>query len=459
MTLASTGPDSPMEILRVEPGDTRGTLHGIAVDIGTTTCAVHLVDLVSGRVHGTASGYNGQIARGADIISRINYANNPGRLEELRDLVLSNLNHLILDLCREHSVNPTEIDSAAVAGNTTMVHLFLGLKPEYIRLEPYTPTINHLPPLRGRDSGLEMNPDGLLLVAPGVGSYVGGDITAGLLQTSLADEDNQEVCLFLDIGTNGEVVVGNGEWLMACAASAGPAFEGSGVGCGMRASRGAIERIRIDRMTGKASYSVIGGGKPKGICGSAMIDLLAELLSAGLLDPSGKLLPENGNGLIRPCKDSSRYFQYTIATEAASETGQEIFLDDRDILNLLRTKAAVYSACSLMLRSVDLDFDSVVRVYVAGGFGRFLDLERSIQVGLLPDLPLDKFIYLGNSSLAGAKAMLLSGQARHKVEDLANRITYLELNADPAYMDEYMAALFLPHTDHSRFPSARPSKG
>ncbi len=456
VTVASTAQGRALEILRVEPGDTRSQLHGAAVDIGTTTCAVHLVDLVTGRVRGTASGYNGQIARGADIISRINYASTPGRLEELRNLVLSNLNSLILNLCHEHSIAQTGIGCATVAGNTTMVHLFLGLKPEYIRLEPYTPTINHLPPLQGGAVGLEMNPDGPLLIAPGVGSYVGGDITAGLLQTSLADEDCDEICLFLDIGTNGEVVVGNGEWLMACAASAGPAFEGSGVGCGMRASRGAIERIRIEQETGKAAYSVIGGGRPKGICGSAMIDLLAELHSTGLLDPSGKLLLENGNGRIRPCKDSSRYSQYIIETEDATETGNEIFLDDRDILNLLRTKAAVYSACSLMLRAVDLGFDSVARVYVAGGFGRFLDLERSIQVGLLPDLPLERFIYLGNSALAGAKAMLLYEKARHKVEDLANRITYLELNADPTYMDEYMAALFLPHTDLSRFPNVRP---
>lgn len=457
VTLTAMASDRAMEILQVEPGDTRGQLHGIAVDIGTTTCAVHLVDLVSGRILGTASGYNGQITRGTDIISRINYASTPQRLEELRTLVLTNLNNLILDLCDDHSVTHTQIDCTVVAGNTTMVHLFLGLKPEYIRLEPYTPTINHLPPLRGGEVGLEMNPDGPLLMAPGVGSYVGGDITAGLLQTSLADEDNDEVCLFLDIGTNGEVVVGNGEWLMACAASAGPAFEGSGVACGMRASRGAIERIRINRKTGKASCSVIGGGKPKGICGSAMIDCLAELRSAELLDPSGKLLPENGYGLIRPCKDSSRYSQYIIETSEFTDLGNEIFLDDRDILNLLRTKAAVYSACSLMLRSVGLDFDSVARVYVAGGFGRFLDLERSIQVGLLPDLPLEKFIYLGNSSLAGAKAMFLNVQARNKVEDLANRITYLELNADPTYMDEYMAALFLPHTDLSRFPSVKSS--
>lgn len=453
VTLVTPDLTPSMEILRVEAGDTQRHLHGIAIDIGTTTCAIHLVDLVTGRVLGTASGYNGQIARGADIISRINYASTPVRLEELRTLVLSNLNSLILNLCHEHAVDQNEIDCAVVAGNTTMVHLFLGLKPEYIRLEPYTPTINHLPPLRGRDSGLAMNPDGLLLVAPGVGSYVGGDITAGLLQTSLSNEESHDVCLFLDIGTNGEVVVGDGEWLMACAASAGPAFEGSGVSCGMRASRGAIERIRIDRKTGKSSCSVIGGGRPKGICGSAMIDLLAELHSAGLLDPSGKLLPEKGKGWIQSCKDSSRYFRYTIVPGEASETGQEICLDDRDILNLLRTKAAVYSACSLMLRSVGLDFDSITRVYVAGGFGRFLDLERSIQVGLLPDLPLDRFIYLGNSSLAGAKAMLLNQQARYKVEDLANRITYLELNADPAYMDEYMAAMFLPHTDLKRFPS------
>jgi uncharacterized 2Fe-2S/4Fe-4S cluster protein (DUF4445 family) len=327
------------EIVRIEAGDTMARAFGLAIDIGTTTCALHLADLTRDHIIGTAAEYNGQIARGRDIISRINYARTPERLAELRQLVLGNLNTLIETLCEEHGVVPSEIDNAVVAGNTTMIHLLLGMDPEYIRLEPYTPTINKVPLLRGREVGLEMNPEAYVRFAPGVGSYVGGDITAGLLQTAMATDD-EAVRLFLDIGTNGEIVVGNGEWLMACAASAGPAFEGSGVRCGMRASRGAIERIRIHPETMQAEVSIIGGAAARGICGSGMIDLLAELWINGLLDPSGKLNRERGNGLVRPTEGSSRVLEYVIVPVEQTEAGTDITIDELDIQNLLRTKAA-----------------------------------------------------------------------------------------------------------------------
>jgi uncharacterized 2Fe-2S/4Fe-4S cluster protein (DUF4445 family) len=364
--------------------------------------------------------------------------------------VLETLNGLLGGLCRSHNIAPEDIDNACVAGNTTMIHLLLGLDPEQIRLEPYTPTVNRPPPLPAREVGLEILPAAPVCFAPGVGSYVGGDITAGLLASSLATDD-QDVALFLDIGTNGEVVVGNGEWLMACAASAGPAFEGSGVSCGVRAAPGAVERVVVDGDSGRASVSVIGGGKARGICGSGMIDLLAELAMHGLLDPSGKLNPDR-------CPEDrlrrdGRILGYVVVDEGDSATGEALVIDENDLQNLLRTKAAIYSACSLMLRSVGLGFEDVTRVHVAGAFGRYLDLERSIRIGLLPDVPRDRFVYLGNAALAGAHALLTGARARDKVGELADRMTYLELNVDPSYMDEYMAALFLPHTDLSRFPS------
>lgn len=437
-------------IAAVWPGDRERRSFGLAIDIGTTTCAAHLVQPASGRVLGTASEYNRQRSRGADVISRINYARTPTRLEEMRALVLESLNALISELCSRHGVGIDELESAVVAGNTTMIHLLLGLDPEQIRLEPYTPTVNSVPTLRASEVGLHMAPEGSVCFAPGVGSYVGGDITAGLLGTVFA-EASPDICLFLDIGTNGEIVVGNNEWLMACAASAGPAFEGFGVQCGMRAMHGAIERIRLHDADRAPEMSVIGGGDPLGLCGSGLIDLLAELKDAGVLDPAGRLHPEycgpgrNGNGARNLC--------FTVVPAARSGTGEDIVISDLDILNLLRAKAAVYAACSLMLKSVGLDFEAVSRVYVAGGFGRFLDLRKSIQVGMLPDLPLDRFVYLGNSALAGAKAMLVSKAAREKAQEFASRLTYLELNVDPSYMDEYVAALFLPHTDLHRFPS------
>ncbi len=486
-------PGRASQILRIEPGDTTDRQFGLAIDVGTTTCVVSLVDLARNHLLGTAADYNGQLARGADIISRINYARTPERLEELRRLVLDALNRLIAGLCGQHGCRPAEVSNVVVAGNTTMTHLLLGLDPQYIRLEPYTPTINQPPRLRADEVGLEVHPAACVVTAPSVGSYVGGDITAGLLRTALAchgeedaemrgrgdtvtgtsstqriaaspprrvaasdgGQDDRPVRLFLDIGTNGEIVVGTGEWLMACAASAGPAFEGSGVGCGMRATQGAIERVAIEPDTGTPSITVVGGGRPRGVCGSGMIDLLAELWQAGLLDPSGKLHPERGGGRIRPTEGSTRNLEYVIVPAEASDTGKPIILDERDIQNLLRTKAAVYAAGALMLRSVGLDLDAVTEVYVAGGFGRYLDLRKSILIGLLPDLPLERFTYLGNSSLAGAQMMLCSSAARRRVLDVARRITYLDLNADPAYMNEYMAALFLPHTDIERFPTVK----
>jgi uncharacterized 2Fe-2S/4Fe-4S cluster protein (DUF4445 family) len=376
-------------------------------------------------------------------------------------LVLGTLNTQIMQLCQKHSLNPAEIDNAAVAGNPTMIHLLLGLDPEYIRLEPYTPTTNQPPLLRAREVGLTMNPEAFVLFAPGVGSYVGGDITAGLLQTPLVNEAAaSELRLFIDIGTNGEIVFGNGEWLMACACSAGPAFEGAGISCGMRAMRGAIERVRIERASGRVEYSVAGGAKPRGLCGSGMIDLLAELFSAGLLEPSGKFAAERCGTRIRRAAESARNLAFVVVPAAESAGGEDIIISEQDIQNLLRTKAAVYSAIGLMLKAAGVPAENgpasaLSEVYVAGGFGRFLDIQKSIFIGLLPDLPLERFKYLGNSSLAGARAMLLSAKARAEVAAVAHRITYLELNADPAYMDEYTAALFLPHTDLTRFPTVQ----
>ncbi len=454
VTVALEAPDTggTTDIVRIEPGDTTGRAPGLAVDVGTTTCAVSLVDVANGRVLGTAADYNRQLERGADVISRIHYARTPERVSELRRLALDTINPLVTDLCSRHGVAADGIDNAVVAGNTTMIHLLLGLDPDPIRREPYTPTVNRVPRLRGGEVGLAMSPAGRVLFAPGVGSYVGGDIVAGLLQTALAREGD-EARLFLDFGTNGEIAVGDGRWLMACAASAGPAFEGGGVRCGMRAGQGAIERARIDPVTGSALVNVIGGGPPRGICGSGMIDLLAELRAAGLLDPSGKLDPASGSDRIRPVAEGSRYLAYTVVPAGESGTGEEITLDDRDIQNLLRTKAAVYAACALMLNSVGLDLDAIEEIYVAGGFGRFLDVRNSIRIGLLPDRPPERFTYLGNSSLAGARAMLCGAAARRDAARLADRITYQELNVDPAYMSEYTAALFLPHTDLGRFPT------
>lgn len=414
---------------------------GLAVDIGTTTVALWLVDMYNGAILAFHTAYNSQIECGLDVISRINYAKKYRR--ELKDRVLDTINALTAKACQSACAKPEQIRCASLAGNTTMVHLLLGVVPEYIRLAPYTPAVFELPAYPARDIGLKICENAPVLFAPAVGSYVGGDITSGALCTSLArgqdQDDGGETVLFIDIGTNGELLLGNGEFIFGCACSAGPAFEGGGIKCGMRASAGAIERVAIDRATGKPEFSVIGGGKAAGICGSGIISLVAELFRSGLIDSAGKFADTTCENIVR----NGRSAEYVLC-EGVSVT-------EPDIDNFIRAKGAVFSACQTVLDSVGMAFSDVGRVVIAGGFGRFLNLEDARTVGLLPRLPDGKFEFLGNTSLTGAYLALISEERRATERAIARRITYVDLSSEAGYMDKYMAALFLPHTDMEMF--------
>ncbi len=439
-------------VIGIEPGNETVKDYGIAVDIGTTTIAVQLVFLPMAKIVATRSDYNNQISCGLDVISRINYARRPGGLQELRGKVLNTINRLISQVCEAHGVSPQAVFNAVLSGNTTMVHLLLGLNPEYIRLDPYTPTILDPPHLKAAEVGLNIRPESWVTISPCVGSYVGGDITAGLLCTDLATETDK-VSLFIDIGTNGELVLGNGDFLMTCACSAGPAFEGGGIGCGMRAAVGAVESVRVDPETGVCTYSTIGGVKPRGICGSGMIDLLAGLFLSGWLDPAGRL---NTSRLSPAIQVEGRHACYMIANEDKSHDGKPVIITEQDISNIIRAKAAIYSACAMLLHQLEMSFEELATVYIAGGFGRFLDLDKAIVIGLLPDLPRDRFRYIGNSSLLGAYMALVSREFHERQLEIAQRMTYVELSTDPTYMDQYTGALFLPHTNRALFPSVQP---
>jgi len=435
--------------IRIEKGDTTLRHFAIAVDVGTTTIAVQLINLGQANILCTRTDYNGQIPCGLDVISRINYAARPDRQQELRTRVLDTINKLIKQAAESHGVQPEEICNAVISGNTTMTHLLLGLKPEYIRLDPYTPTVHEVPYLNAADTGITINPDSWIYFSPSVGSYVGGDITAGVLCTDLSTPID-EMNLFIDIGTNGEIVLGNKDFLMACACSAGPAFEGSGIECGMRAALGAVEKVKVDPITGIASYSTIGDVRPKGICGSGIIDLLAELFITGWLDSAGKL------NRVRECaciKTIGKRTYYIIVPETQSGIDKPIMISELDIENIIRAKAAIYSACTLMLNQAGMDFNDLAHIYIAGGFGRFLDLEKAKIIGLVPDVAKEKFHYIGNASLMGSYMVVVSQEYKEHQQELARRMTYMELSSDPAYMDHYTGALFLPHTDPSRFPS------
>ncbi len=438
-------------VTNIQSGDRTVHYYGIAVDVGTTTVAVEIVYLFLGEVVSIRSDYNDQIDCGLDVISRINYAKKPERLEELRTRIIGTINRLIRQAAESHGIDVNDICTGVISGNTTMIHLLLGLNPEYIRLEPYVPTVREIPFFPASEVGIGINPQSWLYFSPCVGSYVGGDITAGILCTDLAT-DSKDVCLFIDIGTNGELVVGNSEFLMTCACSAGPAFEGGGIEFGMRAAVGAVEKVEIDPESGEADYWTVGNVKAKGICGSGMISLLANLYVAGWIDAAGKL------DRNRECKSiliDGRHARYVIVPAEESASGKPITISETDIENIIRAKAAIYSACNMMLEQVGMSFDDLSKVYIAGGFGRFLDLEKAIIIGLVPDLPRSKFSYIGNSSLMGTYMVLLSREFRMKQIELSRRMTYVELSTTPAYMDQYMGALFLPHTDMDRFPSVK----
>jgi uncharacterized 2Fe-2S/4Fe-4S cluster protein (DUF4445 family) len=427
-----------LEILEIEAGHRVQSLLGLALDIGTTTIAAQLVDLESGHVLATRTSYNAQIRRGADVISRIDYARTGERLGELRGLVLDTINTLIVQMENDVRVNARDIRAAFVAGNTTMIHLLLGLPPRYIRESPYVPTVTAVPALTAAAVGFEIHPRAVVECAPGVGSYVGGDITAGLLCTDLAT-NSEDLFLFLDIGTNGEIVIGNAEWRVACACSAGPAFEGSGIRCGMRATEGAIEHVEIDP-EGALRYRVVGGGKPAGICGSGLICLLGEMLKRGIVDQAGRLQSGDSRGFL-------------VESAERTATGEDLLITGADLENLVRTKAAIYAACARILDNVGLEWDAIARVYIAGGFGRYIQIADAIRIGMLPDLPHEKFRYIGNSALTGAYVALLSREHRDRLTGIAARTTYVDLSSDPRYMDSYVQAMFLPHTDRSRFPT------
>jgi len=362
--------------------------------------------------------------------------------------VVGTINKLLGRLAQRNKITATDIYKMTAAGNSTMIHLFLGLPPESIRLEPYITTTNQPPPVRAGELGLEINPRATVDCLPGVGSYVGADITSGVFSSQICTA--KKLSLFMDIGTNGEIVLGDCDWLISCACSAGPAFEGSGVRDGMRATAGAIEEVWIDNETWESTYEVIGDDQPRGICGSGLISLLAEMFITGVMDKAGNINP----GLDTPrVREGERGSEYVVVWSQETATGQDIAINKVDIDNLLRAKAAVYAGFSVLARRVGMDLSTVKQVLIAGAFGQYLNVEQAIQIGLLPDMPREKFKFLGNTSILGAYMALLSRENRQRVAAVAQRMTYLELSANSSFHDEWVSALFLPHTHITDFPS------
>lgn len=424
---------------------------GAAIDIGTTTVTMVLTDLATGKILAKGSSGNGQIRYGADVINRIIEQGRPGgRVKLQKAIIKETLNPILGNLCKSAGITKRDILRLAVGANTTMNHLFVGVDAEFVRMEPYVPSFFSWEGMRAGDVNLLANPVAPVLIAPNIGSYVGGDITAGTLASGIWDKD--EMSLFIDLGTNGEIVFGNRDFLMSCACSAGPAFEGGDISCGMRATDGAVEACTIDKATMKPTLSIVGdeGQKAVGICGSGIIDIISELFRTGIVNAKGLFVRE-GSQVKR---DSHGMGRFVLAHAEESETGREISINEVDIDNFIRAKGAIFSAIDTLLKSVDMTVDMIDSVYVAGGIGSGINMKNAVNIGMFPDVDLSKFHYIGNSSLSGAYAMVVSDEAAAKTAEVAANMTYLELSTYPGYMDSFVAACFLPHTDARLFPNS-----
>jgi len=429
------------------PEDT--AIVGCAIDIGTTTVTMVFTDLTSGKLLAKGSSGNGQIRYGADVINRIIESGRAGGKAKLQNAILKEtLNPIIANLCKTAGISARSILRLSIGSNTTMNHLLLGVDADPVRMEPYIPSFFSWEGLLAGDLKLPANPLAPVLIAPNIGSYVGGDITAGTLAAGIWDKD--EMSLFIDLGTNGELVFGNRDFLMSCACSAGPAFEGGDISSGMRATDGAVEAATIDKDTMEPTFTVIGepGQKVVGICGSGIIDMISELFRTGIINARG-LFAREGKRILRDAHGMGRY---VLAFPEESETGREVSLNEVDIDNFIRAKGAIFSAIDTLLNSVDMTVDMIDKVYVAGGIGSGINMKNAVNIGMFPDVELEKFQYIGNSSLTGAYAMVVSDEANAKCHEVAANMTYLELSTYPGYMDSFVAACFLPHTDRSLFP-------
>ena len=438
---------TPWNLARIEGGDTSDKNLAIGLDIGTTTICAQLIDLRTGKAMAERAEYNKQVRYGDDVITRIVHAQKPGGQEKLQSLVVSSINQVIDELMEDTGSSKNSVSCIVAAGNTTMTHLLLGMETRYIREAPYVPVANFVPVVWAAEIGIDL-PDCVQLCSfPAVASYVGGDIVSGILGSGVFQKE--DMTLYMDIGTNGEIVLGNRDWLACAACSMGPAFEGGGIKHGMRAEPGAIEGFHLNPVTLEPMVVTVGRTKPRGVCGSGLISILAELVSARVIDQRGKFVPNLSSERIRIGRFGH---EYVLAWAEDSGTGSDIVITEVDVENVIRAKGALFAGCLTLLESLSLSFNDLDRIIIAGAFGRYINLEKGKHIGLFPDIPVEKFHFLGNGSLLGSRLLCVSKTMFGEVERIAKMMTNIELSDNQAFMDKYMAALFLPHTDARLFP-------
>ncbi len=434
-------------VVNIQSGNWSNRNFGLAFDIGTTTIYGNLLDLQTGQVLARIGDYNGQISYGEDVISRIIYAEKPKGLELMHELVIKTINTIIRKLLRKTKIDQDEISSITLAGNTAMTHFLLGLEPHNIRRAPYVPVSTFFPPIRATDIDLDLGTHAVALVYPAISSYVGGDIVAGVMGSGMYRTDI--VTLYIDIGTNAEIVIGNKEWLVCAACSAGPAFEGGGITHGMRAATGAITDFSINPITYEPMNITIGNKPPVGICGSGLLVIVATLFEYNVLDRSGKF---NRNIATPRIREGRSGYEYVLAWEDESGKDIDIVINEVDIENFIRAKAAIYAGCKTLVEEVGLRITDLEQIILAGAFGSFIDLDSAMTVGLLPEVAPDKILYVGNGSMLGSWMSELSNHIRQDVVEVVRKMTSFELSEVNSFKDQYVASLFLPHTDTSLFP-------
>ena len=434
-------------VVNVQPGDHTKANYAIAMDIGTTTIYGQLVDLATAKCLAEAGDFNDQISYGEDVITRIVYSEKGDGLEQLQQVVLGTINRVLAKIFKKADINKDDVSTITLSGNTTMTQLFLKIEPRYIRRAPYVPSASLYPPFTAKEIGIEINDHAIALIYPQVSSFVGGDIVAGVMGSGMYKEE--ALTLFLDIGTNAELVIGNKDWLACTACSAGPAFEGGGIEFGMRAAKGAIEDFSLNPVSFEPMVFTIGDVRPKGICGSGLITMAAVLFETGVINNRGKFNRDLGTPRIRK---NNEVWEFVVAWKDETQLERDISITEPDLDNLIRAKGAIYSGCMTLLKEVGLSMDAVERIILAGGFGSYIDLEKAMIIGLLPEIDADKVVFIGNGSLMGARMSSLTNSIRRDVFSVTQMMTNFELSETPSYMDNYIAAMFLPHTEIEKFP-------
>ncbi len=437
------------EIIRVEPGDTTDELFGVAVDIGTTKVVAYLVDLKNGEILATETMPNPQIPFGEDVIARITYCDrNPGGLKKLQGVISEGVNGLISEMCGAAKLVSDDILETMVVGNTAMHHIFFGIPAQHLAKAPYAPVVRRSMAVSPNHVGLNTYLFGKVSSLPNIAGFVGADAVADLIASGLYDDSR--IGMMIDIGTNTEVVAGNRDRLVSCSCASGPAFEGAHIRYGMRASTGAIERVWIDQDSHEVKLQTIDDAKPRGICGSGIVDALAEMFKAGILDSSGKILLSHPSPRIR--KNDHGLPEFVLARGDETSGGEDITITQHDVQEIQLAKAAIFTGISIVTSRLKIKPSGLSTVYAAGAFGTYVDASSAISIGMYPDVPLSRINFIGNAAGSGARMCLRSLPMRDLAERLSHEVEYIELAAERNFQSEFAQAMFLPHRDLSRFP-------